>query len=113
MASCDSGGFRYKAFFCRSFSWARLRANSCARQLRVFCFPGSSRKPPGSLPEYSRSPWEQRPSLWGASGKWGKKRRKKDMYLNSVTLVGFLGADPEQRQAKGNGTKFTVLSDRK
>ncbi|MGC1835165.1 MAG: single-stranded DNA-binding protein [Candidatus Acidiferrales bacterium] len=32
------------------------------------------------------------------------------MYLYSVTLVGFVGVDPEQRQAKGNGTKFTVLS---
>jgi single-strand DNA-binding protein len=32
------------------------------------------------------------------------------MYLNSVTIVGFVGADPQQRQAKGNGTKFTVLS---
>ena len=31
-------------------------------------------------------------------------------YLNSVTLVGFVGADPEQRQAKDNGAKFTVLS---
>ena len=31
-------------------------------------------------------------------------------YLNSITLVGFVGSDPEQRQAKGNGTKFTVLS---
>ena len=31
-------------------------------------------------------------------------------YLNSVTLVGFVGVDPEQRQAKGNGSKFTVLS---
>jgi single stranded DNA-binding protein len=31
-------------------------------------------------------------------------------YLNSVTLIGFVGADPEQRLAKGNGTKFTVLS---
>ena len=31
-------------------------------------------------------------------------------YLNSVTIVGFVGADPEQRQAKGNGSKFTVLS---
>ena len=31
-------------------------------------------------------------------------------YLNSVTPVGFVGADPEQRQAKGNGSKFTVLS---
>ncbi len=31
-------------------------------------------------------------------------------YLNSVTLVGFVGADPEQRQVKKNGAKFTVLS---
>ncbi|HVS87962.1 MAG TPA: single-stranded DNA-binding protein [Candidatus Acidoferrum sp.] len=31
-------------------------------------------------------------------------------YLNSVTLVGFVGADPEQRQARNNGAKFTVLS---
>ena len=31
-------------------------------------------------------------------------------YLNSITIVGFVGADPEQRQAKGNGSKFTVLS---
>ena len=31
-------------------------------------------------------------------------------YLNSVTLVGFVGADPERRQAQINGTKFTVLS---
>jgi single-strand DNA-binding protein len=31
-------------------------------------------------------------------------------YLNSVTLVGFVGADPEQRQARSNGSKFTVLS---
>ena len=31
-------------------------------------------------------------------------------YLNSVTLVGFVGSDPEQRQAKGNGSPFTVLS---
>jgi single-strand DNA-binding protein len=27
-----------------------------------------------------------------------------------VTLVGFVGADPEQRQARNNGSKFTVLS---
>jgi single-strand DNA-binding protein len=31
-------------------------------------------------------------------------------YLNSITLVGFVASDPEQRQAKGNGSKFTVLS---
>jgi single-stranded DNA-binding protein len=29
---------------------------------------------------------------------------------NSVTLVGFVGSGPEQRQAKGNGSKFTVFS---
>ena len=32
------------------------------------------------------------------------------MYLNSVTIVGFAGADPEQRQSRKNGAKFTVLS---
>jgi len=31
-------------------------------------------------------------------------------YLNSVTLIGFVGADPEQRQQRSNGSKFTVLS---
>ncbi len=31
-------------------------------------------------------------------------------YLNAVTLVGFVGADAEQRQARKNGAKFTVLS---
>jgi single stranded DNA-binding protein len=31
-------------------------------------------------------------------------------YLNSVTLIGFVGADPEQRQARNNGSKFIVLS---
>jgi single-strand DNA-binding protein len=31
-------------------------------------------------------------------------------YLNSVTLVGFVGSDPEQRQARNNGSKFAVLS---
>jgi single stranded DNA-binding protein len=39
-----------------------------------------------------------------------KKEIQKMSYLNSVTLVGFVGADPEQRQAKGSGAKFTVLS---
>jgi len=32
------------------------------------------------------------------------------MYLNSVTIVGFVGADPEQREARSNGSKFTILS---
>ena len=32
------------------------------------------------------------------------------MYLNSVTIVGFVGADPEQRQSRNNGAKFAILS---
>lgn len=32
------------------------------------------------------------------------------MYLNSVTIVGFAGAGPEQRQARNNSAKFVVLS---
>src|SRR5689334_9116266 len=43
---------------------------------------------------------------FGCPKKMGQKKRKYKMsYLNSVTLVGFVGADPEQRQAKGNGSK--------
>lgn len=32
------------------------------------------------------------------------------MYLNSVTIVGFVGADPEQRQSRSSNAKFAVLS---
>lgn len=31
------------------------------------------------------------------------------MYLNSVQIIGFIGKDPERRQARGNGAAFTVL----
>ena len=37
-----SSQFSRPAFFCRSFFWALLQANSCVLQLRVFCFPGSA-----------------------------------------------------------------------
>src|SRR6266568_7354269 len=47
-------------------------------------------------------------SLFGASEKWGKKGDSK--CLTSVTIIGFVGADPEQRQARNNGSKFTVLA---
>jgi len=32
------------------------------------------------------------------------------MYLNSVQIIGFIGKDPERRQARGNGAAFTVFS---
>jgi single-strand DNA-binding protein len=72
-------------------------------------FPVPPLKPLGSLPECSLSVWEQKPSLLGTSRKRGKKGETQ-MYLNSVTVVGFVGADPEQRQSRKNDTKFTVLS---
>jgi single stranded DNA-binding protein len=40
----------------------------------------------------------------------GAEKGENTMYLNSATIVGFVGADPEQRQAKSTGAKFTVLS---
>jgi single-strand DNA-binding protein len=42
----------------------------------------------------------------------GQEKVEKFMsYLNSVTIIGFVGAAPEQRQARNNnGSKFTVLS---
>src|SRR6266436_9943944 len=99
-------------FFCHSFSRALLRANSCVLQLRVFCFPGSSLTPLGSLRLSSRSLWKQKPLASGCPKKMGQEKGENSVmaYLNSITLVGFVGSDPEQRQAKGNGSKFTVLS---
>jgi single-stranded DNA-binding protein len=40
----------------------------------------------------------------------GQEKGEKFMsYLNSVTIIGFVGADPEQRQARNNnGSKFTA-----
>ena len=32
------------------------------------------------------------------------------MYLNSVQIIGFVGKDPERRQARSNGAALTVLS---
>src|SRR5712672_3620451 len=42
----------------------------------------------------------------------GQEKGEKFMsYLNSVTIIGFVGGDPEQLQARNNnGSKFTVLS---
>ncbi|HEV2290135.1 MAG TPA: single-stranded DNA-binding protein [Candidatus Acidoferrales bacterium] len=32
------------------------------------------------------------------------------MYLNSVQIIGFIGKDPERRQARANDAAFTVVS---
>ena len=43
--------------------------------------------------------------------KRGRKKGKTKCPINSVAIIGFVGADPEQRQARNNnGSKFTVLS---
>jgi len=49
-------------------------------------------------------------SLSGAQENGARKRKKFMSYLNSVTIIGFVGADPEERQARNNnGGKFTEL----
>jgi len=65
---------RRLSFFCRSFSWALFQANSCVRQLRGFCFPGSSPNIVGPSHK-AAARWKQKPSFLGAPGKWGRKRR--------------------------------------
>ena len=91
------------------------RANSYVLQLRGLCFPGSalnsiwvpSHKAAARFGSRSHSPL-------GGPKKMGQEKGENSVmaYLNSITLVGFVGSDPEQRQAKGNGSKFTVLSRR-
>src|SRR5260370_40634920 len=88
---------RYVDFFCHAFSWALLRANSCARQLRGFCFPGSVQrrlepkrdlvgKP--TLPKSTLSLWEQRPLASGCPRKMGQEQGEKFMaYLKSGTII--------------------------
>jgi hypothetical protein len=86
---------------------------SASGQLRGFCFPGSAlnsiwvpfHKAAARIGSRSHSPV-------GGPKKMGHEKEENSVmaYLNSITLVGFVGSDPKQRQAKGNGSKFTVLS---
>jgi hypothetical protein len=64
---------RHSIPFRRSFSWARLRANSFTRQLRGFCFPGSSLKPLGPSQNAAARFRSGSPRFLDAPGKWGKK----------------------------------------
>ncbi len=78
-----SSQFSRPPFFCHSFSRALLRANSCVRQLRVFCFPGSSRTsqvPPIKQP----LALEAAALAFGCLRKWGRKKEKIQLCLTSI-----------------------------
>jgi hypothetical protein len=62
-------------FFCHSFSWALLRANSCVLQLRVFCFPGCALNSMGPSHKAAARFGSRSHSLLGAPRKWGKKKK--------------------------------------
>jgi len=90
------------SLFCRTVPRARLRGNSCARQLRRLCFFGSSPKVSETSPRFFvplrksvASLWEQRPLAFQCPEPQGQKRRFSQMYLNSVQIIGFIGKDPE------------------
>src|SRR5882724_1737587 len=75
-------------FFRHSLSWAPLRANCCARQLYGFRFPGSSLEDLGSLPECSRSLWEQRPLASGCPKKMGQEKGEKFSCIYMLSGIG-------------------------
>jgi hypothetical protein len=66
-----------RPLFCLSFSWALLRANSCARQLRVFCFPGSSLESLVPSQNAAARFGSSSPRFSGAPRKWSRKRIQK------------------------------------
>ena len=61
-------------FFCRSFSWALLLANSCVLQLRGFCFPGSVPFTIGFPPIKQPLALEAEALALGFLGKMGQKK---------------------------------------
>jgi hypothetical protein len=90
-----------------------LRANSCVLQLPGLCFPGSALNSIGFPPIKQPLALEAEASRFlGGPKKMGQEKGDNSVmsYLNSITLVGFVGSDPEQHQAKANGAKFTVMS---
>jgi single stranded DNA-binding protein len=98
-------------FSAAHFFRALLQANSCVLQLRAFCFPGSIPHSIGFPPIKQPLALEAEALAFVCPRKNGAEKGDIFMsYLNSVTIVGFVGADPEPRQARNNGSKFTVLS---
>src|SRR5260370_21201692 len=61
-----------------------LRANSCVRQLRVFCFPGSSLNSMGPSHKAHARFGSRSHSLLCAPRKWGKKKEKIQLCLTST-----------------------------
>src|SRR6185437_12180873 len=95
---------------------ARLRGNSCARQLRRLCFIRLLPKNLSQFAEIFRAPPKKRrlalgaaPSRFSVPRVTGAEKEIFEMYLNSVQIIGFIGKDPERRQARSNGAAFTVL----
>jgi len=66
------------SFFRRSFPWARLRDNSCARQLRVFCFPGSS---PNTMGPFHKAAARLGSSIHSALGCPKEMGQKKENHI--------------------------------
>ena len=91
---------RRKRLIPRTVRESALSAKRCFKSQNG---TGPSHKAPARLESSSLS-------LLSAPGKWGKKKEKNSCLTYSVTIIGLVGADPEQRQAKGSGSKFTVLS---
>ena len=102
----------------RPLHWARLRGNSCARRLRVFCFSGSSQKIFGNAAEDFPCPSRNADPLLGsrplslpsAPITRAENGETNAMYLNKIELIGYLGKSPEHKTTKNTGRTYAVLS---
>src|SRR5215469_8873534 len=95
--------------FCRAFSRALLRQIPAPPSRVGYAETHSSASAFRFRPHH-RSPLKHPLALgaaasWlqGAPGKWARKAENLAIsYLNSVSLIAFVGANPEQRQGRGN-----------
>src|SRR5262245_10704843 len=77
-----------------------LRANGRALGFRL---------PPAGFPQQcSCLPWERQPLALGCPDNTGQKGRT-TMFMNRLTLIGFLGQDAEQKFTR-DGNAYTILS---
>src|SRR6267378_3112499 len=101
--------FRRPAFFSAHFSGHcfRLIPASCSFASSAFPVPPLHRHQVPSHKAAARL-GSSSPRFWVAQENGAEKGDISRSY--SVTIVGFVGADPEQRQSRNNGANFTVLS---